>query len=186
MPFPSGNPLQCSCLENPRDGGAWWAAVYGVAQSWTQLKRLSSSSSSSSANKNLNLLCISQSFKDIQVHRPQQRTVTSPIVFHCFTQGNFEEFLTHLVQKNIERLSLCLSIISLLQDPSPRVLPNMPHFHHFTQPLGGCKFTFILIDFLYRIMQCDFYSSFYRTLRKDDQVSRQVPKPESGRGKGRL
>ena len=41
----NGNPLQCSCLENPRDGGAWWAAVYGVAQSWTRLKRLSSSSS---------------------------------------------------------------------------------------------------------------------------------------------
>ena len=40
----NGNPLQCSCLENPRDGGAWWAAVYGVAQSWTRLKRLSSSS----------------------------------------------------------------------------------------------------------------------------------------------
>ena len=39
------NPLQCSCLGNPRDGGAWWAAVYGVAQSRTQLKRLSSSSS---------------------------------------------------------------------------------------------------------------------------------------------
>ena len=42
----NGNPLQCSCLENPRDGGAWWAAVHGVAQSWTWLKRLSSSSSS--------------------------------------------------------------------------------------------------------------------------------------------
>ena len=41
----NGNPLQCSCLENPRDGEAWWAAVYGVAQSRTQLKRLSSSSS---------------------------------------------------------------------------------------------------------------------------------------------
>ena len=40
----NGNPLQCSCLENPRDGGSWWAAVYGVAQSRTQLKRLSSSS----------------------------------------------------------------------------------------------------------------------------------------------
>ena len=40
----NGNPLQCSCLENPRDGGAWWAAVYGVAQSWTWLTRLSSSS----------------------------------------------------------------------------------------------------------------------------------------------
>ena len=41
----NGNPLQCSCLENPRDRGAWWAAVSGVAQSWTRLKRLSSSSS---------------------------------------------------------------------------------------------------------------------------------------------
>ena len=41
----NGNPLQCSCLENPRDGGAWWAAIYGVAQSWTRLKGLSSSSS---------------------------------------------------------------------------------------------------------------------------------------------
>ena len=39
-----GNPLQCSCLENPRDGRAWWAAVYGVAQSRTRLKWLSSSS----------------------------------------------------------------------------------------------------------------------------------------------
>ena len=38
----NGNPLQCSCLENPRDGGAWWAAVSGVAQSQTRLKRLSS------------------------------------------------------------------------------------------------------------------------------------------------
>ena len=44
----NGNPLQCSCLENPRNRGAWWAAVYGVAQSWTELKWLSSSSRSSS------------------------------------------------------------------------------------------------------------------------------------------
>ena len=36
----NGNSLQCSCLENPRDGGAWWAAIYGVAQSWTRLKWL--------------------------------------------------------------------------------------------------------------------------------------------------
>ena len=41
----NGSPLQCSCLENPRDGGAWWAAFYGVTQSRTRLKRLSSSSS---------------------------------------------------------------------------------------------------------------------------------------------
>ena len=38
----NGNPLQCSCLENPRDGGAWWATVYGVAQNRTRLKPLSS------------------------------------------------------------------------------------------------------------------------------------------------
>ena len=42
----NGNPLQRSCLENPRDGGAWWVAVYGITQSWTRLMRLSSSSSS--------------------------------------------------------------------------------------------------------------------------------------------
>ena len=40
----NGNPLQCSCLENPRDRGAWWAAIYGVAQGQTRLKSLSNSS----------------------------------------------------------------------------------------------------------------------------------------------
>ena len=52
----NGNPLQCSCLENPRDGGAGWAAIYGVAQSQTRLTRLSSNSSSSS-----NTLCYKHS-----------------------------------------------------------------------------------------------------------------------------
>ena len=47
----NGNPLQCSCLENPRDKGAWWAAVYGVAQSRTRLMWLCSSSSSSSIER---------------------------------------------------------------------------------------------------------------------------------------
>ena len=46
----NGNPLQGSCLENPRDGAAWWAAIYGVSQSRTRLKWLSRSSSSSSSN----------------------------------------------------------------------------------------------------------------------------------------
>ena len=47
----NGSPLQCSCLENPRDGGAWWAAIYGVAQSQTWLKWLSSSSSKKNLKK---------------------------------------------------------------------------------------------------------------------------------------
>ena len=50
----NGNPLQCSCLENLRDRGAWWAAVYGVSQIRTQLKRLSSSSNSSLAHQRKN------------------------------------------------------------------------------------------------------------------------------------
>ena len=48
----NGNPLQCSRLENPRDGGAWWATVYGVAQSWT---RLSSSSMSTGMVKSIKI-----------------------------------------------------------------------------------------------------------------------------------
>ena len=52
----NGNPLQCSCLENPRDGGAWLAVVYGVAQSRTRLKRLSSSSSIMGMNTLLKLV----------------------------------------------------------------------------------------------------------------------------------
>ena len=51
----NGNPLLCSCLENPRDRGVWWAAIYGVTQSWTWLKRLSSSSSK--PTNHLSFLC---------------------------------------------------------------------------------------------------------------------------------
>ena len=63
-----GNPLQCSCLESPRDGGAWWAAVYGVAQSRIWLKRLSSSSSSSRDAMHRpceQLFCISSEIVDV-------------------------------------------------------------------------------------------------------------------------
>ena len=49
----NGNPLQCSCLENPRDEGARWAAIYGVAQSRTRLKRCSSSSKSTKSSKDI-------------------------------------------------------------------------------------------------------------------------------------
>ena len=59
----NGNPLQCSCLENPSDGGAWWAAIYGVTQSGTRLKRLSNWSSQalehrpSGCGKQASLIC---------------------------------------------------------------------------------------------------------------------------------
>ena len=66
----NGNSLQCSCLENPRDGGAWWAAVYGVAQSRTQLKRLSSSSSTALSGDRQPLLSV------LQVFQPDFKTYT--------------------------------------------------------------------------------------------------------------
>jgi len=59
----NGNPLQCSCLENPRDGETWWAAVYGVAQSRTRLKQLSSSSSSSRARNAVRLTSLTGNVK---------------------------------------------------------------------------------------------------------------------------
>ena len=63
----NGNPLQCSCLENPRDGGAWWAVVSGVAQIRTWLKQLSSSSSSSSSSTFfLDSICIAAAAKSLQ------------------------------------------------------------------------------------------------------------------------
>ena len=67
----NGNPLQCSCLKNPRDGRAWQVAVYGVAQSRTRLKWLSSSSSSSnmlSARKKINTRYYSNSEKAMATH----------------------------------------------------------------------------------------------------------------------
>ena len=54
----NGNPLQCSCLENPRHRGAWWAAVYGIAQSRTRLKWLSSSSSSTDEKQSLSKMTV--------------------------------------------------------------------------------------------------------------------------------
>ena len=66
----NGNPLQCSCLENPRDSGDWWASVYGVAQSRTRLKRLSSSSS----KKNDQLGTSKLSFSHKKIHRERKKS----------------------------------------------------------------------------------------------------------------
>ena len=65
----NGNPLHCSCLENPRDGGAWWAVVYGVTQSRTWLKRLSSSSSSNKIKNKIKII-LSESEKKKYMYFP--------------------------------------------------------------------------------------------------------------------
>ena len=77
----NGNPLQCSCLANPRDGGAWWAAICGVAQSRTRLKRLSSSKGLPFSGKESSCQCRRRRFS-LWVHKiPWRRTwQLSPVV----------------------------------------------------------------------------------------------------------
>ena len=74
----NGNPLQCSSLENPRDGGAWWAAVYGVAQSRTRLKQLSSSNSSSRTSLVVQWLRVCLPMQGIWVWFMVQEDTTCP------------------------------------------------------------------------------------------------------------
>ena len=85
----NGNSLQCSCLENPRDGEAWWAAVCGVTQSQTRLKRLSSSSSSSRLvitflprSKHLSISWL-QSPSAVILEPPKIKSDISIITFKC-------------------------------------------------------------------------------------------------------
>ena len=78
----------CSCLENPRDGGAWWAAISGVAQSWTRLKQLSSSSSSINIQHGL--------LKIVDVH------------FSSFAPKALIESLLSLISEFISLLESCL------------------------------------------------------------------------------
>ena len=94
----NGNPLQCSCLENPRDRGAWWAAVYGVAQSWTWLKRLSSSSSSSICSILFSRFLI----------------IFTIIILNSFSDSLLISFFVFLVCSFIGVVFLCLFIIFFL------------------------------------------------------------------------
>ena len=71
----NGNPLQCSCLENPRDGEAWWAAVYRVAQSQTRLKWLSSSGSSRISSEVLNRVMITSGFNLFPIPKEKLSTL---------------------------------------------------------------------------------------------------------------
>ena len=107
----NGNPLQCSCLENPRDGGAWWAAVHGVAQSRTRLKQLSSGSSMNA--KSLQLyptLCDSMdcSLPDFPVHGILQAKilewVAGPSFRGIFLAQGSSPCLLHLLHWQVDSL----------------------------------------------------------------------------------
>ena len=83
--------IQCSCLENPRDRGAWWAAVYGVAQSQTPLKQLSSSSSNSLEVMKESVSSVSQSCPTLQPHGLQHTRLPWPSPTSELTQTHVHQ-----------------------------------------------------------------------------------------------
>ena len=82
----NGTPLQCSCLENPRDGGAWWAAIYGVTQSRTRVKQLSSSSSLSFLQGNLPDPGIKPRYPTLQADSLPAETQGKPFIIKKYFQ----------------------------------------------------------------------------------------------------
>ena len=119
-----GNPLQCSCLENPRDGAAWWATVYGVAQSQTRLKRLSSSSSTETLSNEGNHL--SPGYRACRFcprpgHSGSERLVSSGphmgIFDSCsFLKGRSQDWRQHFlkfINRSAYRSALAISLVSL-------------------------------------------------------------------------
>ena len=112
----NGNPLQCSCLENPRDGGAWWAAVYGVAQSWTRLKRLSSSSSRPSTSHFLIFSSVTQSC--LTLCNPMNRSTPCLPVHHQLLEST---------QTHVHRVGDAIQPSNPLSSPSPPALNLSQH-----------------------------------------------------------
>ena len=110
----NGNPLQCSCLENPRDGEAWWAAVYGVAQSRTRLKWLSSSKSSVrlyGKNKNSN-----------KSYHCEWNAVSLRIRIHTFLAS----FMSSLANFLLPFLTFSISFLKGIF-PTQGLNPGLPH-----------------------------------------------------------
>ena len=115
----NGNPLQCSCLENPRDGGAWWAAVSAVAQSRTRLKWLSSSSSTQILGDNW--WYTTKSFYSTKLHNSTKLfTNTSDFIRcesgeqHCIKRGcKYGESEFHLLWVTITA-NFCINCVFML------------------------------------------------------------------------
>ena len=108
----NGNSLQCSCLENPRDWGAWWAAVYGVPQSRTQLKRLSSSSSI------VSLFILVQLLSHVWLCDPMDCSMPGFPVLH---------YLPGFAQTHVHWVDDAIQLSHPLSSPSPPALNIFQH-----------------------------------------------------------
>ena len=142
----NGNPLQCSCLENPRDGRAWWAAAYGVTQSWTQLKRLCRSGykfGEKDYNSILRILTLKMPKKIHQVDCwvCKSGTKSRAYAFFPFPLSHCGIFVTHL---------FCI-IIKMLFLPIP-CLCTLLHKWHQCWALGDLFTYFLPWFFLSRFL----------------------------------
>ena len=141
-----GNPLQCSCLENPRDWGAWWAAIYGVAQSRTRLKRLSSRSSSprmaGSGKVQIGLMERSWDHRKTETEKPSHLSLpphsVSSVAQSCLTLCEPMDYsmpgltVHHQLTKLTQTHTHCIS--DAIQ-PSDPVVPFSSHLQSF--PASG-------------------------------------------------
>ena len=104
----NGNPLQCSCLEYPRDGGAWWSAVCGVAQSRTRLKRLSSSSSMSDI-----ICCLSFSdFTHLMGSSLSIHVAANGIVSSCLWLRKIPWYLLFFIHSSVDEHLGCFRVLT--------------------------------------------------------------------------
>ena len=104
----NGNPLQCSCLESPRDGGVWWAAVSGVTQSRTRLKWLSSSS-----NSELKLICPMSVHKFSLLKGLLIEESTPPVLVLCFMLTSTMHTSPSVIILLFNGVCLCLTLNTL-------------------------------------------------------------------------
>ena len=81
----NGNPLQCSCLENPRYGGTWWAAICGVAQSRTRLKQQQQQQQLFLVLPKLSLVGSFSHSSEKQFQSSWDNSTSAPIIYHCVT-----------------------------------------------------------------------------------------------------
>ena len=138
----NGNPLQCSCLENPRDGGAWWAAVYGVAQSRTRLKRLSSSSSGFCVESLWFSMCsiMSSAHNDsftslwVVLNSNEVQFIDSFLLCLMFFMSCFKSFYLPQCHEDIVQCIILSSVQSLsLCDPMNHSMPGLPVHHQLPE-----------------------------------------------------
>ena len=128
----NGNPLQYSCLENPMDGRTWWAAICGVAQSWTQLKRLSSSNSSILKiyfpEPWVHILCLTLFFLVLCVNLFFCLFVLNQ--FYCFSCWKIVYLLSWLYKSCIEKFFFLIIEKCLLTDSRTTMRLEWCRFDH--------------------------------------------------------